>query len=285
MTGKDISKQLSYLPDDMIEEAMEMPKRQKTLRFTARVLRAAACLAVIIGLLFGIFGRDSDPKTPKGGLLTISVGAVGNDGTIITNFALDKNVELPDNFRWNPTYNYLPGIPLTFSVSGEEYNLNDIYFDITVTGGSFLRETNQPGLYKQISLHSTLKNSSTVYWHSWYDSADGVIYFEEDCAYADIIIFEKDTIIGYAVVGFRRLYNNDTPTFSFNAILLESVMFSVGETVTEEYVRPQMEAIKNAKYDFPSVRRNLRRTFFTVKDCLLYKASPGGSWQKSLIFD
>lgn len=251
MTGKNISDQLSYLPDDMIEEAMEMPKRQRTLRFTVRVLRAAACLAVIIGLLFGIWGRGSDPTIPQGGLLTISVGAVSNDSSVLPNVALEKDLELPGTFRWSPAYSYLPGIPLTLSVFGDEYDLEKVYFDVTVDGGSFLKKLDT-AQYKQIPLHTTLKNNATVYWHSWYNkSFSNVIDFEGDCAFADIIIYEEKTIIGYAVIGFRRHCVDNLPTISFSAILVESVMFSQEEIkqapTTEEQIRKQIEEIKATK--------------------------------------
>ena len=87
MTGKNISDQLSFLPDDMIEEAMEIPKRQRTLRFTARVLRAAACLAVIIGL-FNISRLTFVPESIRESVSAF-IGTYFSKSIFLVNFGLE----------------------------------------------------------------------------------------------------------------------------------------------------------------------------------------------------
>lgn len=251
MTGKHISDQLSYLPDDIIEEAMEMPKRQRTLRFTARVLRAAACLAVIIGLLLGIWGRGSDPTAPQGGLLTITV--YGSD--------LETIALLDTSSHWSISGfpNYVPGWPFVLSATHSNYTSNSISFSITASEGQLWigkQGSTQPaqGTYYPYFSNYPISNDTTLYWNHakiGYSKTGNTIVelFDGDVAYIDIIVYGNNSILGYCVIKIEKNnFSGNASVGTYFASVLASVLFSnksaPDETITEEYIHQLIEEVK-----------------------------------------
>lgn len=248
MTGKNISDQLSYLPDDMIEEAMEMPKRQRTLRFTARVLRAAACFAVIAGLLFGIWGRGGDPTAPQGGLLTITVYGIDQDKD--TN-KVEELVLLPyANILWPQAVNSFYGFPMGLAVADDKYDFKSISFRASADGGwLYVGKLGEIYMHQMkvspLDTSTVIPNNTAIFWLAKNTASHE--RFTGDTAFIDVVIYEGTQIIGYTVIRLDQKYDEYGATRSYYVSMPANEIFSTEETITEEYVRQQIDEVKKAK--------------------------------------
>ena len=249
MNGEKISRQLNYLPEDMIAEAMESPAAPRRFTVTTRILRAAACFAVIIGLLFGIRWYTGDRS--ELGLLTVTVHATNQ----IDSAALQTGVSLPYSYNWSMT-NWAPGLPITLSVTNKKYDLSNITFLVTVDGGGFYVGVKGgtsivPGLCEKIPLRATVPNNTTIFWAKEYNVNKDDFWKNGVTAHADIIVYENDRILGYTVIRFDRVpleEGQEGISNTFAASLIASVHFSDDDhqhaSITEEYVRKQIEEVK-----------------------------------------
>lgn len=246
MNGDKISRCLDALPDAMLEEAMK-PYQPCSLR--RRIVRIAACLVIVIGLLLGLKSHNID-QNKNTGILTVTVYAFDNNYTAEI---LQPGVSLPYSYTWNPAISAVPGLPLTLSVTSDNYVSDDISFHITVDSGSFLRWQghsgwldNYNGEAKQLPEEFTLSNNSTIYWRCWQWKDGHSIQFVGDTAYVDIIIYEKEDIVGYAVLQISRIYSEEHGrTTMFTASLLESASFPDSDAeVTAQYVHALIDGAK-----------------------------------------
>lgn len=234
MTGKALSVQLSYLPDSMIAEALK-PKLRRSKTIAYRVLRVAACVAVVIGLLAGGLGLrpGTNGIVTAPGILAVSVYAL--DETSSTGFTavpLEEGVYISDIYRWPIGLNCMPGLPVYLSAVSEDYLRESISCDITVSSGKYLDD-------KGNSLGSkfTCSNDTVIFW-SYDGNSEDQRY---DHIYTDVIIRCENRIIGYAVLQFDRVYDKEhTPEDEYDVVLLASVLFPKvnGEyqDITQAYV-------------------------------------------------
>ncbi|MGN0999995.1 MAG: hypothetical protein ACI4PO_10620 [Faecousia sp.] len=239
MTGEFVSRQLSFLPENLIEEAMkEASRRQKTLY---RVLRAAACLAVVIGILAGI-GHWNSGVVTNPGILAVTVYAEDASST-----TLSPDTVLPYSYYWGMT-EWAPGLPITLSVSDADYISENITFQVTVDGGGFYVGVNggtsiYPGASKPMPARFTIPNHTTIFWSAFSDASGNDDFIRSgQVAYADIIIYDDTEIIGYTVL---RLDRESPDSIGFAASMLASVSFPASQAVTEEYVYAQIEKVKS----------------------------------------
>lgn len=239
MNGEKISRCLDAVPESMLEEAM---KPYKPHSFGRHLVKIAACLALVVALLIS-YGLGKHGQAENMCILTITVYALDSNSTAKT---LQPGVALPYSYTWNPAISAVPGLPLTLSIASEMYLSDDISFHVTLDGGSFVQWQghsgwldNYRGEAKQLPQTFTLSNNSTIYWRCWSNERGGAIQFEGDTAYADIIIYEKDAIIGYAVLKLCRVYSEEYgPTNTFTASLVVSESFQDANTaVSEQHVR------------------------------------------------
>lgn len=259
MKGEFFSRQLSFLPEDMIEDAMqEGTRKQKTLY---RILRVAACLAVVIGLLAGIGDWNSGVVTGPG-ILTVTVYA--EDETGIVEVPLKEGIFVEEEQYCTLNLSVAPGLPVGLAVETLDFPSDQIKFDITMNCGIYFDWKNHGDSSLKI-LHSPFSCSNNV-WLYWYYNDDFYKNDEYDHVYTDIIIYCEEKIVGYAVLRFDRMYSDEfyalnpdmAPTGGSNTSyheenrpvdvyytsLVKSVSFPKinGEyqDITEEYVRESM---------------------------------------------
>ncbi len=256
-----LSKAMGNIPDDMLMEAMEVKKA------TGRkwIIRAAACLVLVIGLLFATM-RGDNGIVAGNGLLTLTVYATNAEA--FTTSSVDTVV--PFSHTWRGFVNWAPGWPITLSINSEDYQSDDIRFEVTVSGGSYwvgcddrISSTSiYPGLSKPMPVQFSVPNHTTIFWSMFYsaEQSDHIIY-EGDEVLTNIIIYDGDQIIGYTVLRFDRLtygeldaayYEQlglplDELALAYRLELLASVSFPKvdGEyqDVTLEYVNACMEKV------------------------------------------
>lgn len=209
-----LSKAMGSIPDDMLQEAMAVEKKDRTGWV---VFRAAACLAVVIGLLMAAFGLQSKPDGVVTGPGMLTITAFAADQTPVTMTA-------PDSVQYGQfaVVSPLLGSPfvnaLTLSVTDELSDAVDIRFLLYFEGGVF-RSDDQSG--EMVRKEVSVTNHSTVYWtmEQAVSVPDSVEY--RTTAYVDILVYDGEEIIGYTVM---RL----------NALTCEELAKSVGKEVAHK---------------------------------------------------
>lgn len=237
MNGKLLSAQLSFLPEDMVAEAMETCTQLRLTHIGIRILRIAACLAVIIGLLLGVpLPNANKPGIITGqGLLSVTVYAADQSSST----TLSPDTVLPHSYDWL-FVNWAAGLPITLSVSDDTYTPEDITFQVSVDGGGFYIGKNggtniHPGVFHQLPAQFTVPNNTTIFWSQFYNANDVDFLAGSITAYADIVIYNEEEIIGYAVIRFERANKH---SLVFTVSLIESIAFSTEDGyITDEYVR------------------------------------------------
>ncbi len=197
-----LSEALGAVPDDMLQEAMEVKKKSRP---GWMIFRAAACLAVVIGLLIAALGGNSGVITGPG-LLSITAHAVDGEPFVVS----VPDTVVPFSHNWGPFVNWAPGWPLTLSVEDKAYDWESIHFQVTVDGGGYyVGVDGGPSIYPVFSntmpTQFTVPNNTTIFWSMWYDAASGEhIRYEGDEVYTRIIVYDGEHIIGYMVLLFDR---------------------------------------------------------------------------------
>ena len=250
MNGEALSAALSGLPEAMIAEAMTPQRKSHVIPW----LRLAACIALIAAILAGSLPYSNEIVTAPG-ILMVMVYAEGN-GDCYESVKLETGVTFPCGSAWHPGTNAVPGLPVTLLIVEPDFRNSSIQFEISIDGGCFIRlpdsesrgfldtYNGQPILYPD---NFTVGNCSTIYWLE-----NGSIDFDGDIAYVDIVIYQEDNIVGYAVLRIDRVYDPDCGrTNSFCITLVDSVAFSkIGghyQNVPESYVRNRIEEVKRDK--------------------------------------
>lgn len=241
MNGEKISRCLDALPDTMLDEAMK-PYKPRSLGW--HIVRIAACLAIVIGLLLGIpkILSGNTNNSTKNSFLSLTVYAAD----LSESTTLEKGTILPANYYWYFS-NWAPGLPITLSVTDEHHSPEAITFQITVDGGGFYKgKDGDPSIYASVTSpmpeQFTVPNNTTIFWSQFYGAETGNRFWAEgDVAYVDIILFENEKIIGYAIL---RLDRESETRPSFVLSMIDSVSFPLEESVSEEYVRTRMREVK-----------------------------------------
>ena len=275
MNGQDFSKQLSYLPDDMVEEALKKTTISPTFklqykRYAARSLRIAACLAVVIGLLLASPGLHpgSEGIVAGPGLLTVRVYAEDSgDPSEFVEYLLEEGVEVPDRAFIAMTNSYI-GVPTNLSVETVDFPAEKISYQVSASAGVFANN-DLHGYTQDWFSTLTCENFSTFRWNlvngagaDWYDE-------KYDCSFVKIVIYCENHIVGYAVIRYDRLYTDEwaklnpemekhyahldapIPVDIYYCTLIKSVSFPKidGEyqNVTKKYVTTCLDNIINAQ--------------------------------------
>ena len=243
MNGQDFSKQLSYLPDDLVEEAMNNGK----IHSVWQILRFAACIVLVIGLLvYGATNSHPDPSiSPLPGFLTVRVYAADNSSSAV----LSLDTVLPHSYYWG-FVNWTAGLPITLSVSEADFVSEQIQFKVTVDGGScYIGENGGTSIYSGtaslLPAQFTVPNNTTIFWSQFID-ANGKADFlaSGTVAFIDIIICDGDDVIGYTLL---RLDRESPEGIGFKVSMVDSVSFAKGVSVSEQYAREQIALAKGNK--------------------------------------
>ena len=243
MNGQDFSKQLSFLPDDLVEEAMNNGKTHSA----RHILRFAACIVLIIGLLvYGAANNRPDPGiSPQPGFLSVRVYAADNSSSTV----LSPDTVLPYNYYWG-FVNWTAGLPITLSVTEKDLVSEQIHFKVTVDGGScYIGENGGTSIYSGAASllppQFTVPNNTTIFWSQFID-ANGKMDFlaTGTVAFIDIIICDGDDVIGYTLL---RLDRESPEGIGFKVSMVDSVSFAKGVYVSEQYAREQIALAKGKK--------------------------------------
>lgn len=255
MNEYKLSEALGSVPDDLLLEATKVEKRSPVFR---RVLRIAACLALVVGLTMAALGLrpTKDGIVTGSGILTVTAYAADQTPFVTK----PSETATPFLCRWSGFVNWAPGCPITLNMEEEGFCFEDITFQVTVNGGGcYIGENGGPSIYpgmsKTMPVQFSVPNNTTIFWSQYYDAATGEYEpFQGAYAYITIIIYENSHIVGYAVLRFHHLtYREVNAEFyeelgvpldlfsgSFQLEMLASVSFPKvdGEyqSITEEYV-------------------------------------------------
>lgn len=234
MNTKKFSEAMSEIDDKYIEEAANYERKQKNYSWIKwGAMAACLCVALIAGVLFKTSALD---VVIAPGFLTVTAYAASSDEEI----TMQEGIELSTDYKWSLAMSSRPGLPLKLSAT--EYD--NLSFEVSVNGGTLLLWEDNKITHLGSSFNTG--NDTTVYWTNL--SLTGESDFErymETTAYINIVIYEEENIVGYAVV---EIYTNDLvnePAQTYSAKLLKSVSFPKvnGEyqTITAEFVTAQME--------------------------------------------
>ena len=205
--GEFLSRQLSFLPDEMVDEAMEVKKKSRSGRF---ILRAAACLAVVVGLLVAVLSGGSGIVTGPG-ILAVTVYAADETPFTISS----PDTVLHKSIYWDSVVSYAPmfGCPITLSVPDEYACSDNLIFQITVDGGGMLLEQKREGdsalsgAYRYMPAQFTVQNHTTIRWTAFHTltASDEYSMVNRNTAHVDVVIYDGAEIVGYTVLRFTKM--------------------------------------------------------------------------------
>lgn len=246
MNSKKFSGAMGEIDDKYVYEAIRYNHRSRKSRWLIRgAIAACLCLLIVIGQL----NRLSSDFVSVPGLFTITAYALSsNDETgLPKECELSEGVELSKEYGWSLAMSSRPGLPLKLSMA----DYPNATFDISVDGGRFVLWDSG----KVTVLDSTFNvgNETTIYWTNLLGMSEnrtGVQRYTKNEAYADIIVRDGDSIVGYAVIKVYTPDPENEPAQSYYALLLKSISFpkidGKNQNVTEEYVNSQIEQVKAA---------------------------------------
>lgn len=244
MRGEQFSAALTALPEEMVAEAMEPAHRSRSFSW----LRLAVCAVLVLGLFFGFWPMQPEIVTAPG-LLTVTVYAMDDSGSsAVISEPSSGLVDFPwEDWKWGPGVNAAPGLPILLSIEGKE----NVDFKVTVNGGSVMREKSGVAVYGTAFVQETetfqTENHCKLYWNCWEPGYSEM--FTGHTAYLDVIVYENDYIIGFAVIGISRENDDQTETsWSFSLELLSSSFFPLihgyHQKIEENTVRAMIEEVK-----------------------------------------
>jgi len=181
------------------------------------------------------------------GVLTITVYALDESTELgYKEVILEEGIDTGYRNSWPLGLSILPGIPVQLSLESDEFPTDAITYAIHVDQGAYLDMTN--GRITKLSDPVIRPNPTTCYWvPSWGENPEGKAATDLKQVYTDVIIYCEERIIGYAVLLFEQDPNNSG---IYDTCLLSSVLFPKADEeyqeITEEYVREQIHAIKDA---------------------------------------
>ena len=265
MNAKKFSDAMSELDIKYADEALNYKKKAKKSNWIkCGVMAACLCLIVITvitvsNLLKPQEGADigngkqsfTTNVVKEPGFLTLTAYAASPEGEVTAELPsnneiiMQEGMEVPVNYNWIPTMSSRPGIPLNLSAT--EYP--DTVFEVSVDGGELLLW--EEDKITQIESPFNAENDTTIYWTSLTQRGEGntELYMENE-AYINIVIWEGENIVGYAVVKIYtdNLGNEPEEDYIYYAKLLKSVSFpKVNECyqeITSEYVDTEMQKIR-----------------------------------------
>ena len=249
MNGETLSAALGGVPEDMLAEAMEPSVRRHGFSW----LRLAVCIALIVGLFFGM-----DPTQPEivtaPGILAVKVYAKEENGQGYITMELIEGVAAARKQENECVIDEKPmdpiGISVYLSIETEDFPVEEILYEVKVERGIYFDYSS--GEYiKNLHREFVCANPTFTSWHCMFSEdpdPNARTNPEYDHVYTDIIIYCEEHIIGYAVMRYDRLYNEFGGTTNYDPYLIASVLFPKqnGEyqSVTKEYVTEHIENVK-----------------------------------------
>lgn len=278
MNGKDLSRQLSDLPEEMIAEAMAPAKDIRQKHFTARLLRAAAIAAAVAILITAValWPAEENYITGPGLLVVRAYGAEYENDIPVEGVILEEGVEFTSSVTYDPTISYRQHYPFTFSMDESLYPGMEITLEVKSDVGIFYKREPfnllmlnmtpiQYYLASHYGQHFTVSANKPIYWepdgfdYEYMKTAYGEgktvieevykpVKFEESPAFIDVVIRADDLIVGYCVIEIYEINVDDGhPDKEFSFTLLTMVSFPQVEgrwqKVTEEYVQNEINRI------------------------------------------
>ena len=256
MNAKKFSDAMSEIDNKYVEEAVMYGAAQKTKRpLFKRIMRGAIAACLCVALAVGIFFKTPVPENTashivtKPGFLTVAAYAASSGEEIV----MQEGIELPLNYDWNPAMSSRPGLPLTLSAA----DYQDVIFEVSADGGELLLW--EGGEIIPVSSPFKAENYTTIYWTALYQTDNGSVdLYTGNRAYINIMLYEGNNIVGYAVVEIRTedAFDAAEQTYMYYAKLLESVSFPKVDgnyqQITDEYVESEIERIKSEISDTTS---------------------------------
>lgn len=268
---------LNGISDELLLEAAQMTKKKPNR--TIQILRIAAIAAAVAVLITAVSLWPAEENYITGpGLLVVRAYAVENGELVEENSTiLEEGITLPTKYAFDNGVSLINnGTSLLFSIQNDAYDGMEIAFECILSDGAFEQDIMMmfEGLSQEEKLllledsylyrmktylgdHFTVKNNQRMYWVPYtmtfdqdnreYETSG---FFMGEQAFADIIIWADDYIVGYAVIEFY----GDADTISQNghysryyARLLKTVSFPQVEgeyqNVSERYVNEQFQLI------------------------------------------
>lgn len=254
MSKYRLSKAMNAVPDDMLQEAMEVKKKSRT---GWTIFRAAACLAVVVGLLLATLGGGGEGDVVSmPGVMKAYAYEVKDEKNVdfskLEEFAFVENQIKPGQNMWNPFTNY----ELAITPVVNEVNLLDyiITFDVSTKYGLLVGNYHDREKYKsyadaEMGKYATIDNGETLYWEGYEPNPDGESRYKKvepgaDAIYVDLIIKADTHIIGYAIFEIIPLGDG----LAYTGMLVHSVYYPMVngqfQTITEDFVRQEIESYK-----------------------------------------
>lgn len=219
MNGRKLSAALTALPEDMVAEAMEPGCNGRSFSW----LRLAVCAVIVLGLFVGFWPTQPEIVTAPG-LLTVTVYAMDDTSdTGMVTVDLEEGVKCPIDFSWNLGISRYPGLPISLSLSSDDYPLDEITFEVSVSRGKYF----EWGKYTEFRFsflpsEFTQSNFTTIYWSPVF--SDEYWLPEFDHIYTNILIKCEDHIIGYSILRFDR-HMDPSLSDTYDPVLIVSKMF------------------------------------------------------------
>lgn len=246
-----VSRALGNIPDDLLLEAMKYEKKRQP---AVKILRVAACLAVVIGLLTAAFwpGAEEDIVTGPG-ILAVTVYAADTTPYTISS----PDTVLHESLFWDvPLGHQISGCPITLSVP-EEYDCSEnITFQVTVDGGGMLTAVEEgpftPGdVYKYMPSQFSVPNHTTILWKAFHVNSSSEEYsmVNRDTAHVEIMIYDGENIVGYSVLRLRKMTCSEVMKADPNWVLMADHQDCSGDHKTNCYRIEMLESVFYPKID------------------------------------
>lgn len=213
MIRNDISNTLNDIQQKHIEEAAAFFVRKKPKRWI-KWIAVAACICLIISTIFVHFIQNNDKVSSPGFFTVTAIAAETGEETI-----MKEGITLSEQYKWNLAISSMPGLPLKLCLE----DAPDANFEIKVEGGSILVNNDSDAWnFERDKTNCLVNNNSVVYWQNIDIEKKDYNIFDGEQAYINIIVKEKENIIGYAVV---EVYLVDEASLSYSYKMLKSVSF------------------------------------------------------------
>ena len=253
-----LSEALGAVPDDMLQEAMEVKKKKPVGRV---LFRAAACLAVVVGLLLAALGGGGERDIIS---MPGAIKVYACDADDVTSWEEKTQYELQAGVDTSLAY-YIPaasitskGLVLTFEMEQGMFENTSLCFEVFVNKGTFYKKNEDPWtlendenyeFYLELGNQFQIQNGDTIYWRPDGRFSEMMEFAEEQGGiFADIIVKSGGHLVGYMVI---EISMGDNPIANYVGFLAKADCFPMvdGEyqEISEEYVREQIQRCHSMK--------------------------------------
>jgi hypothetical protein len=198
------------------------------------VIIAGCCTLAAIATVGAVFGVKQ---------LSASSSQATEKETIVE---VDQStgIDFPWNYGWGRGTNIVPGVPIHFDYENKDYSM-----EVTADDAMIYFQKDGTSLTKDYTIDVPqpvqVASGNIIYWVMF--NMD-IWALPSDVHYVNIIIKEKDTIVGYAIVKIASRIS-DLGGKGYIASIVKNVLFQVDNngqspTVSEDYVWEQINAIE-----------------------------------------